>query len=302
VSRTRLHPTADAAVGAGHLARDATPDRGSFAGMRTSPARCGSGENGPGVAGALRVARRWLGGIPMADTIETPQGLRQPQSPRFRDRPSAGMALADRLTAHRAGPDTMVVGLTNGGMVTAAAIARRLDLPLEIILVRRLWAPGSPRHVLGAIAEGGDPHVDREELWHRNVSTAAVAHEATRQETTLATRRRRLRDGRPLTLPAGGTVLLVDDGLTDGLAAMAAIRALRARGIRRLVLAVPVAPAATVDRLVDMVDELVVLETPLACGAVGGFYEDFRLVPDAEVRGLMASNVAGSRALAHGAC
>ena len=237
----------------------------------------------------------------MATTIEAFPGLRQPQSPRFRDRTSAGVALADRLTAHRGEPDTVVLGLTNGGMVTAAAIARRLDLPLEIILVRQLHAPGSPRHVLGAIAEGGDPHLDREELWHRGVSTDAIAHEAIRQETTLATRCRRLRDGRPLELPAGGTVILVDDGLTDGLTAMAAIRALRARGIRRLVLAVPVAPAATVDRLADMVDELVVLETPLARGAVGGFYENFHLVPDAEVRELMASNVASSRGLAKGA-
>ena len=224
----------------------------------------------------------------MADIVEIPQGPREERSPRFRDRTRAGAALADRLAPYRADPNAVVLGLGNGGMVTAAAVARRLDLRLDIILVRRLHARGTPKLVLGAIAENGDPHLDQEAVWLHGVPAAAIAHEVARQETTLATRRRRLRDGRPLDVPAGGTAILVDDGLTDGLTAMAAIRALRARGIRRLVLAVPAVPAAMVDRLSDMVDELVVLETPLTCGAVGAFYENFRLVPDAEVRELLA--------------
>jgi len=224
----------------------------------------------------------------MADPAETPQGLRQ-QKPRFVDRTRAGLALADRLVVHRAEPRTLVLGLSNGGMVTAAAIARRLDLPLDIVLVRRLRATDAPRRFLGAIAEDGDPHLDPEAFWLRGVPSAAIAHEVARQETTLANRRRLLREGRALEIPAGGTVILVDDGVTDGLAVMAAIRTVRGLGIRRLVLAVPMAPAAAADRLGDMVDELVVLETPLTCGAVGGFYENFRPVRDAEVRELLAN-------------
>ena len=228
--------------------------------------------------------------IPMADVDEAALAPCRQRLARFRDRVSAGVAVADRLAAHRAAPDTAVVGLTNGGLVTAATIARRLALPLEILLVRRLRAPGATRRVVGAIAEDGDPHVDREELWHHAVTAEAIAREAALQTTALAHRRRRLRDGRPPGLPKDGTVILVDDGLTDGLAAMAAIRAVRARGVRRVVLAVPVAPAGTADRLSDMVEELVVLETPLECGAVGAFYESFGLVPDAEVRELLGGS------------
>jgi predicted phosphoribosyltransferase len=225
----------------------------------------------------------------MAEVLETPRGLRQERSPRFHDRTRAGLELADRLTTHRGASNALVLGLSNGGLVTASAVARRLGLRQDIVLVRRLRAPGRPRRALGAIAEDGDPHLDREAAWLHGVPTAAIAHEVARQKTTLANRRRRLRNGRVLDVPAGGTAILVDDGLTDGLGAMAAIRALRARGIGRLVLAVPVAPAATVDRLTDMVDEIVVLETPLEGGAVGGFYDNFRLVPDAEVRELLAN-------------
>jgi putative phosphoribosyl transferase len=227
--------------------------------------------------------------IAMADALQSPLAEFRRQ-PTFRDRTSAGLALAERLSPHRARPGTVVLGLSNGGMVTAAAVARALDLPLEIVLVRRLRAPGTPRHALGAIAEDGDPHVDRAELWHHDVSTATLAQEVSRQEATLANRRRRLRKGRPLDLPEHGTAILVDEGLTDGLTAMAAIRALRSRGIRRLVLAVPVSPPATIDRLRDMVDELVVLETPLSFRAVGGFYENFRLVPDAAIRELLSTS------------
>jgi putative phosphoribosyl transferase len=207
--------------------------------------------------------------------------------PAFLDRTSAGLALADRLPAHRAQPATVVLGMSNGGMVAAATVARRLRLPLDAILVRRLRAPGLRHCIVGAIAEDGDPHLDHEQLWQHRVPETAIAHEAARQAITLTRRRRRLRAGGRLELPADGTAILVDDGLTDGLAAMAAVRALRARGIRTVVLAVPVSPAVTIDRLADMVDEVVVLHTSLQPRAVGSFYEDFQMVPDARVRELL---------------
>jgi putative phosphoribosyl transferase len=218
--------------------------------------------------------------------------------PAFLDRTTAGLALADRLPTHRARPATVVLGMSNGGIVTAAAVARRLGLPVDAILVRRLRAPGLRHCILGAIAEDGDPHLDQEQVWQHRVPEAAIADEVARQATTLSKRRRRLRAGHRLALPADGTAILVDDGLTDGLTAMAAIRALRARGIRTVVLAVPVSPAATLDRLGDMADEIVVVHTSLASRAVGSFYEDFRIVPDARVRELLDTDHAaqGERA------
>jgi putative phosphoribosyl transferase len=218
------------------------------------------------------------------------QKHREPQRPRFRDRTDAGRALAERLGGYQGRPDTVVVGLARGGMATAAAVAHSLHLPLDVIVTSSLRAPGACRVPMGAIAEDGDAQLNQAVVWGAGASRAHIEAQIARQASVLVDGRRRLRGGRPLTLPPRATVILVADGLASGTTAMAAIRGLRARGVRRLVLATPVAPPGTVDRVTDMVDELVVLETPLAFRGVSALYGDFQRESEAEVRKLLAAN------------
>ena len=228
--------------------------------------------------------------VVMAESrLRAPQQRREPRGSRFRDRTDAGYALADRLAAYGGKPNTVVLGLSRGGTATAAALARALGLPCDILITSRLRAPGGRRIAMGAIAEDGDAHLNPAVLWGTGASREYIAAEVARQAAVLAKGRRRLRAGRPLALPPQASVILVADGLASGTTAMAAIRALRARGVRRLVLAAPVAPPETVDRVSDAVDELVVLETPLGFRTVSAFYGDFPPVSEGDVRRLLAT-------------
>jgi len=206
----------------------------------------------------------------------------------FRDRRQAGRYLAKRLHRYRDQAQTIVLGLPRGGVVPAAEIAAALRLPLDVIISRKLGAPGNPELAIGAIAEGGDAYVNEEGVALTRASREYLAEETRRQRIEIAHRQARFRDGRALSLPEKCTVILVDDGVATGSTVIAAIRALRHQLVAHLVLAVPVAPPDTVAMLRDMVDELVVLSTPLMFWAVGAFYQDFQQVSDDEVCELLA--------------
>jgi putative phosphoribosyl transferase len=206
----------------------------------------------------------------------------------FRDRREAGRQLAGRLRRYRDQPRTVVLGLPRGGAVPAAEIAAALRLPLDVIIARKIGAPGNPEFAIGAIAEGGDAYLNEEGLALSRASREYVANEIRHQRSEITRRQERFRDGRALSLPDKPTVILVDDGVATGSTVIAAIRALRHQRVARLVLAIPVAPPDTVAMLRDMVDELVVLSTPLLFWAVGAFYEDFQQVSDDEVCQLLA--------------
>ncbi len=199
----------------------------------------------------------------------------------FRDRRAAGRLLAKRLARYQGQARTVVLALPRGGIVPAAEIAAALRLPLDVIVSRKLGAPGNPELAIGAIAEGGAPYfLDGTPTgsWAQH-----VADEVARQRTEIARRQERFRRGRPLSLPERATAILVDDGVATGATAIAAIHALRQAGVERLVFAVPVAPPETAETLLGLVDELVLLATPTPFYAVGEFYDDFRQVPDEAV-------------------
>jgi putative phosphoribosyl transferase len=205
----------------------------------------------------------------------------------FRDRSEAGRLLAERLHRYEARAGTIVLALPRGGIVPAAEIASALRLPLDVLISRKLGAPGNPELAIGAIAEGGAPYFNEEGLALTGASEAHLTQEVEHQRAEIARRQQRFRDGRSLALPEGATVILIDDGVATGSTAIAAIRALRERGVERIVFAIPVAPPDTAETLRRMVDELVVLATPMLFGAVGAFYEDFRQVSDDEVVDLL---------------
>lgn len=213
---------------------------------------------------------------------------------RFRDRADGGRQLAVRLRAHTDG-DAIVLGLPRGGVVVAAEVARALDLPLDVVVSRKLGAPYQPELAIGAIAPGAS--VLREELVEMlGISEQEVARITQRETARLAEYERRFRGDRPSPELAGRTVIIVDDGLATGATATAAVRSARTKGPARVIVAAPVCAPETVDALRREADEVVCVDQPDDFRAVGLWYEDFAQVTDEEVEALLDERANAPRA------
>ena len=204
----------------------------------------------------------------------------------FANRADAGRALADRLSALKL-RDPVVVGLPRGGVVVAAEVARILEAPLDIVVVRKVGAPWNPELALGAVGEGRV--LVRNEDILRVVGLGEAAFRVAAQEAAaqVETRSLRLRGGRPPLEARGRNVILVDDGIATGATAEAAIRVLKAQGAARVVLAVPVATPDAVAHLRTSADEVIVVDAPPELGAIGAWYADFSEVTDDQVLALL---------------
>lgn len=202
--------------------------------------------------------------------------------PPFEDREDAGRRLAERLLGYR-DERPIVFALPRGGVPVGYEVARSLEVPLEVFVARKLGAPGQPEFGIGAVAVGG-VRVLNEEVVRRLGIPEEYVERITAQETAEVERRLgHFRGGRPEPEVRDRATILVDDGLATGVTARAAIKALRLRGPRRLVLAAPVCAAQTAALISPEVDEMVCLETPPDLGAIGFWYRDFSQVPDEEV-------------------
>lgn len=207
----------------------------------------------------------------------------------FRDRSEAGRRLAASLKGS-VGADALVVGVPRGGVVVAAEVARELDLELDVVVVRKIGAPGNPEYAVGSVDEDG-----RIIGGHNGMASAAYlerAAEAGREE--IARRLRAYRGGRPPASVRGRTVVVVDDGIATGMTLLAALESLRRRGASHIVVATPVAAPDAAERVAAKADELLALEIPHGFAAVGQFYGDFRQTGDAEVVDLLQSAIRGS--------
>lgn len=205
---------------------------------------------------------------------------------RFEDRTQAGMALADEL-AGMGLEDPLVIGLPRGGVPVAREVARGLGAELDIGLVRKLGAPAQPEFGLGALGEDGTIVLDEESVRATGTGEQELAAVIEREKLELERRRVLYRGGRPPAPVAGRTVVLVDDGLATGVTATAAARVMKARGAARVIIAVPVCPPETRDRMAGEVDQVVSLLVPDHFGGVGLWYEDFGQVSDDEVLALL---------------
>jgi len=207
---------------------------------------------------------------------------------RFRNRADAGRKLAEAI-----GPRTdkpVVLGLPRGGVPVAFELARGLQAPLDILLVRKIGAPGYPEFAIGAVVDGKNPqHVINEDtLAYCGASLDYFEREAARQLEEIERRRKAYLGNRtPIDL-AGRSVILVDDGIATGASVKAGLKALRQAGAGRVTLAVPVAPRSVIDELKKEVDEVVCLSAPEDLRAVSLHYEDFDQTSDEEVTELLA--------------
>ena len=189
----------------------------------------------------------------------------------FRDRRDAGQQLGARLR-HLRDEHPVVVGLPRGGVPVAFEVARALDAPLDVIVVRKLGVPVHPELGMGAVGEDGVRVLTDDVVRQAGVSPSAIAAVEARERLEVERRAQLYRRGRPMIPLAGRTVVVVDDGIATGGTARAALEVARAHGARRVVLAVPVAARESVQELAGVADEVVVLATPFPFYAVGEWY------------------------------
>lgn len=204
----------------------------------------------------------------------------------FLNREEAGRILARQLARYRHDPQALILALPRGGVAVGYAVSLMLHLPLDVFITRKLGAPGNPEFAIGALAETGTVYFNPQAgdivsaLRDKPDDLNSIIHE---QRLEIARRQSLYRGGRDLPDLTHRTVLLVDDGIATGSTFFATVEGLRQSGLRELVAAIPVGPPETLHQLRQMVDELVVLETPDPFWAVGNHYVDFAQVTDEQV-------------------
>ncbi|MBV8360287.1 MAG: phosphoribosyltransferase [Deltaproteobacteria bacterium] len=196
--------------------------------------------------------------------------------------------LARRLSSYHH-TNTVVLGIPRGGLLVAREIADALAVPLDVIIARKLGAPGQPELGIGAVVDGDHPGTifNQDIIEHLGVEDEYIKAEIARQLKEVQRRETTYRGGRPKVPLAGKTVIVVDDGIATGSSVRAALRGVRRQKPERLVLAVPVAPAESLEALRSDADEIVCLETPEDFFAVGQFYHDFHQVTDGEAKTIL---------------
>jgi len=204
----------------------------------------------------------------------------------FKDREEAGKELARNLVEFR-GRDAVVLGMPRGGVVVAREVAESLGAALDIVVTRKIGAPGEPEFALGAVTQEGDVIVDSRAAESVGATPEYLQEEVRRKKSEVRDRMRNLRGDAPYPSLEGKTVIIVDDGMATGNSMRAAVQSVRKRGPKEIVVAVPVAPREAVAELSREGTRVVCLEQPRFFFAIGEFYRDFAQVEDSEVTALL---------------
>jgi putative phosphoribosyl transferase len=213
----------------------------------------------------------------------------------FKDRSAAGRSLAAALAHLRPQKNLLVLALPRGGVPVGAEVARGLGASFDVLLVRKLGTPGQPELAMGAIASNGVRVLNRDVIDALRVDAGTIEKVAATELVELERRERAYRGTKPRPEVRGRYVIIVDDGLATGATMQAAVEAVRQQQPRKVIVAIPVGAAQTVQRLRGFADEIVCLSAPASFMAVGQWYQDFSQVTDAEVRRALAAagDVAG---------
>ena len=212
---------------------------------------------------------------------------------RYGDRREAGRALADRLLDYAGRDDVVVLGLPRGGIPVAYEVARALNAPLDVFVVRKLGLPGHPEYAIGAIASGGIRVLNDDAVRQLRVPPSALDAVAHAEQMELERRERAYRGTRPALVVEGRIVILVDDGLATGSTMRAAVLAIRRRLPSQIVVAAPVGARDTCRTMNEVADEVICARMPEPFNAVGLWYQNFDQTSDDEVRQLLAASANG---------
>jgi putative phosphoribosyl transferase len=206
---------------------------------------------------------------------------------KFKNRPEAGQKLAETLGKFKDAKDTIILALPRGGVVVGFEVAQKLNLPLDIVVPRKIGAPANPEFAIGAITETGEGIFNEMIIGAYGITESYLQNEI-KKEKAEAERRLKLYRGTrsPLDLK-NKTVVIVDDGLATGLTMRAAVKTVKILGAGKIIVAIPVTPPDTADLIKKEVDELIYLDAPAFFGAVGEFYDEFGQTTDEEVIDLL---------------
>lgn len=205
----------------------------------------------------------------------------------FKDRTAAGQELARKLTAYANRPDVLVLALPRGGVPVAFEVAKALNVPLDIFLVRKLGVPGQEELAMGAIASGGIRVINEDIVRSLQLSDATIDQVAAKEQREIERREYLYRQDRPLPVVRDRIVIVVDDGLATGATMRAAIKALQQQQPTRIIIAVPVSPPEAYHEFAASVDEIICVETPEPFNSVGLWYGEFPQTTDEEVCNLL---------------
>ena len=209
------------------------------------------------------------------------------RSKHFKDRTEAGEELAQTLASMHF-KDPIVLALPRGGVPVAVPVARALNAPLDLIMVKKIGMPGHTEYAIGAVVDGAAPHIVKNPQGFAMSGLSEEGFKKLAQEKLAEIDRRKKEYGAGVAVPVKGrTAIVVDDGIATGTSVKAAIGALRAQRPERIVLAIPVAPRSSVSELSAMVDDIVCLMQPPEFFAVGAHYRDFEQTSDQTVTELM---------------
>ena len=205
----------------------------------------------------------------------------------FQDRFDAGRLLASKLRSFANRLDTVVLALPRGGVPVGFEVAKALNLPLDVFVVRKLGLPGQEELAMGAIASGGIGVLNEDVVRIAGITQGVIDAVAAEEERELERRERDYREGRPPIDVQGRTVILVDDGLATGSSMRVAIMALKRKNPAQIVVAVPVGAPAACGEIESEVDQIICVVTPEALQSVGEWYRGFSQTSDEEVRDLL---------------
>ncbi|MDG6923297.1 MAG: phosphoribosyltransferase [Nitrososphaerota archaeon] len=200
----------------------------------------------------------------------------------FRDRKDSGMRLAQALKELK-GKNPIILAIPRGGVPVAKEIADFLDCEMDLIITRKVGAPGNPEFAIGSVTQDGELITDREFATSYGVGESYILEESKRQAKLIKDRLKKFRGDKPYPSLENRIVVIVDDGIATGYTIRAAVQSIKRKNPALLIIAVPVAPRETIEELQSEVDRVVCLSTPEIFYAIGEFYENFEQVEDEEV-------------------
>jgi putative phosphoribosyl transferase len=205
----------------------------------------------------------------------------------FHDRTQVGKLLAEEIRKLKI-VSPIVLAIPRGGLPVAREIALALKAPLDLVITRKIGAPGEPEFAIGAVTQDGEVIVDREVVKSLGISEAYLKQESARKVHEIKERMQKYRGERPYPNLAGKTVIIVDDGVATGNTVLAAIESVKKKKPAGIILAIGVAPPETATKLSKVVDRVICLDTPEPFYAIGEFYENFEQVEDEEAKKILS--------------